>query len=567
MDRRLLLAIGLMLIVAVLPSILWPPKPPPAATGAEADSTVVATEQAPVSPGGPQEAAPTPGRQPAVEPPEVPPTTPAAGPAPQRGPERLVVVESDLYRYAFSSRGARLVQADLKEYRSFKAGDSTAAQLIPDPSEFLAYRFVAGRDTLDLADWVFEPDRQRIRLRDQESSLRWTARRDGREVALTYRFSPDTYRFAVSGTLVGFDTGLLLIGLGPRLRSIDADTAADIQAYGVVTESRGTERLNFRSLDPFERQELSGPFDWVAIKSKYFVAAVFALSEGQPLFGGVEAVGGARTGRLATEVHTTVSLPVPAASFTHDVYIGPQEFRRLRRIGHDFEDVNPYGWILRPIIRPFVNYIILPVLLWMHESLNLAYGWVLILFGIAVRILLWPLNQKAMQSSTAMQAIQPEMKALQEKYKQEPQKLQQEMMKLYKEHGVNPLGGCFPMLLPMPVLFALFFVFANTIEFRGVSFLWLPDLSRADPFYVIPLIMGASMFAVSKLGQRGVPPNPQAKMMTYIMPPMFTFLFLRFSAGLNLYYAVSNIASIPQQWMISNERIKRLGDRSKGKSG
>ena len=124
---------------------------------------------------------------------------------------------------------------------------------------------------------------------------------------------------------------------------------------------------------------------------------------------------------------------------------------------------------------------------------------------------------------------------------------------------MNPLGGCLPMLLPMPVLFALFFVFRETIEFRGVPWLWIPDLSRADPLYIIPVMMGLSMFVVSKLGQRGVPPNPQTKMMVYFMPGMLTVLFLKFSAGLNLYYAVSNIASIPQQWMISQERLRRVG--------
>jgi YidC/Oxa1 family membrane protein insertase len=157
----------------------------------------------------------------------------------------------------------------------------------------------------------------------------------------------------------------------------------------------------------------------------------------------------------------------------------------------------------------------------------------------------------------AMQAVQPLMKELQEKHKADPQKLQQEMFKLYKEHGVNPLGGCWPMLLPMPVLFALFFVFQNTIELRGASFGWLPDLSRPDPLYIIPVIMGLSMFGLSKVGQIGMEANPQMKMMLYVMPVMMTFLFLNFASGLNLYYAVSNIASIPQQWMLARERQKR----------
>jgi YidC/Oxa1 family membrane protein insertase len=153
--------------------------------------------------------------------------------------------------------------------------------------------------------------------------------------------------------------------------------------------------------------------------------------------------------------------------------------------------------------------------------------------------------------------VQRLMKEIQDKYKNDPQRLQQEMFKLYKEHSVNPLGGCWPMLLPMPVLFALFFVFQNTIELRGASFLWLPDLSRPDPLYIIPLIMGLSMFGLSKVGQMGMPPNPQTKMMLYVMPVMMTFLFLNFASGLNLYYAVSNISSIPQQWMLARQRMKR----------
>jgi len=154
------------------------------------------------------------------------------------------------------------------------------------------------------------------------------------------------------------------------------------------------------------------------------------------------------------------------------------------------------------------------------------------------------------------------LKKTQERHKNDPERLQREMLRLYKEHNVNPVGGCLPMLLPMPVLFALFFVFANTIEFRGVAFLWLPDLSRADPYYIIPIIMGLSMFVLSKVGQMGVPPNPQAKTMLYFMPVFMTLLLLRFASGLNLYYAVSNIFSIPQQYLIARRRLREQGKRT-----
>ena len=158
------------------------------------------------------------------------------------------------------------------------------------------------------------------------------------------------------------------------------------------------------------------------------------------------------------------------------------EYDQLRRIGHDFDDVNPYGWPgFRTLIR-FFTVAIRWLLVFLHQQLGLAYGIALIIFGVLVRLLLWPLNQKAMRSSMQMQAIQPHMKELQDRHKDDPTRLQTEMMKLYKEHGVNPFGGCSPLLLPMPILLALFFVFQNTMELsRGASFLWLPDLSRADP--------------------------------------------------------------------------------------
>jgi YidC/Oxa1 family membrane protein insertase len=474
--------------------------------------------------------------------------------------EDSVVVESRLYRYVFSTRGARIRSATLKSYESFAAGDSGLVQLVPEDSRFLSYELVLGSDTLSLADWTFEPSTAVLEVVEPEARLEWVARRGAAEVRLVQLFDPEEYLFDVEGEFSGgtADAGLVLLSMGPRLRLVEADSTWDFRSYAIVTKGRSAERTNFRSLDPGERVALEGPFEWVAVKSRYFLSAVLTIKEAESRIGGAIATGGPKLDRHSKEAEVLVSLPAPGGHFSHSVYLGPQEYRRLAAVGHDLKDVNPYGWVLKPVIQPIANFVAL-VLVWMHEAFNMAYGWVLVLFGIAVRIVLWPLNQKAMRSSMAMQAIQPEIKSVQERYKQEPQQLQKEMMKLYKEHGVNPLGGCLPLLLPMPVLFALFFVFRETIEFRGVPWLWIPDLSRADPLYVIPIVMGLSMFAVTKLGQRGVPPNPQTKMMLYFMPGMLTFLFLKFSAGLNLYYAVSNIASIPQQWLISQERMRRIG--------
>ncbi len=546
----MVLAIGLMLIVAILPTILLSPRRGPAPVSAPTgDSRGPIVDTLIVSP---RLDSAIPVATPTELPVPPPPTDTLDG-------DQLVTVESPIYDFTFSSRGAKLVGATLKNYRSYAPGDSGLAQIIPESSRFLELALVLGNDTVSLADWTFEPSTKSLVVDTVGATLDWIARRGRAELHLSYRFRPDHYVFEVEGSFTGIATrGLVLIGLGPRIAFVEADSSEDFRAYAVVTKANKTESTTFRSLDPGERRALSGPFEWVAIKSKYFAVATLATDEQQPRFGGAVATGGDPEGKNAVRTDVVVSLPAPGGVFSYAVYAGPQEFHRLARIGHEFADINPYGWIFRPIIRPFAN-LIVRVLIWMHETLNLAYGWVLILFGLAVRVALWPLNQKAMKSSVAMQAVQPELKALQEKYKNDAQKLQQEMMKLYKQHGVNPLGGCLPMLIPMPILFALFFVFRETIEFRGVPFLWLPDLSRADPIYVIPILMGLSMFAVSKIGQIGVPPTPQTKMITYVMPGVLTVLFLQFSAGLNLYYAVSNIASIPQQWLIARQRMRRLG--------
>jgi YidC/Oxa1 family membrane protein insertase len=246
-------------------------------------------------------------------------------------------------------------------------------------------------------------------------------------------------------------------------------------------------------------------------------------------------------------------------SFQFDVYAGPQEWKRLLSVGQGFDQVNPYGWkFLQGIVQPLAV-IVMRILLWMHNALQISYGWVLVIFGIAVRVVLWPLNQRAMRSSMKMQQLHPKIVEVQKRYANNPEKQREELMRVYRDAGTSPfaaMSGCLPMLIPMPFLFALFFVFQNTIEFRGVPFLWLSDLSIKDPYYIVPLAMGATMYLLSWIGLRNSPPNPQAKMMAYMLPVMMMVFLLNFASGLNLYYAVQNLAAIPQQWLINRERAK-----------
>ncbi len=550
-QRRFILAIALMTVIVVAPTFFLRPAPRPAPadgrTGGQADSALASP------PARPADSLPEPLTA-------RPPDSLTAGP-PDRPPEDTVLVTSDLYRYGFSTRGGRLVSAELANYTYTIPGrKGERVDILPPGSRLMELRLVDGRDTLRLDDWVFTPSAPSVDAR-QGGELTLASERGAVRVELRYRFEPADYRMHLSGSITGLgpDGGLLLVAMGPGLRNTEADSTMNYRETGIVTEQQGTELTRLQSLDAGEVRALPGPFDWVALKSKYFVQAILALDTTAARISGATATAPADAGKRNHEADIRVGVPLTrAGTFGWQLYLGPMEFDRLSAIGHDFDDVNPYGWPgFRTVIRPLAvgaRWL----LVWMHENLALSYGLVLVAFGILVRVLLWPLNQKAMRSSMAMQAIQGPMKELQEKHKENPQRLQQEMMKLYKEHGVNPLGGCLPMLIPMPVLFALFFVFQNTIELRGVAFLWIPDLSMKDPIYIIPVVMGASMFLLTKLGQLGMEPTPQTKMMLYFLPAIFTVMFLQFPSGLNLYYAVSNLASLPQQWLIAQERKKRM---------
>jgi YidC/Oxa1 family membrane protein insertase len=544
-KRNLLIAFVLMMIVAVAPSLIWKPKKPADRRTAGSPDSVAVRDS--------------------VRPLERAPAQPSANPPIRQSVDtgRTVWVSSPLYRLGFSTHGARVVSAELLQYQSFAPGDSgKPVQLVPPGDAFLRHRLVlASGDTVSLDDWDFQPSPDVpgvvVYAGQGPKPLRFDAERGGSHVTLEYRFVPDEYRFDVHGSVTGLGSAgaTLLINLADGLRSAEKDSLDDYRHYAVVTKASKTERTDFSSIKPGERAVFNGPFEWVGVKSKYFFVAALALEEGQPTFAGAIAIGRPRSGKAASRATVLITLPVQGGTFRYQVFTGPLDSRHLARMGHDLDDANPYGGIFRPIIQP-VSQIVLTVLLWMHERLHLAYGWVLILFGIVVRLVLWPLNQKAMESGIRMQAVAPLIKETQDKYKNDPERLQREMLRIYKEHKVNPFGGCLPMLLPMPVLLALFFVFANTIAFRGVPFLWLPDLARADPYKIIPIILGLSMFALSKVGQIGVPPNPQTKMMVYFMPIFMTVLFLNFASGLNLYYAAQNIFSIPQQYMIAKRRLR-----------
>jgi YidC/Oxa1 family membrane protein insertase len=557
MDKRFFLALFLSLIVIAISQLLFPaPKATPGSRISPAGDSSSRLKNA-----GTASAASSslPNANPAAAPVVArvnPTSTRIAGQA----VVEMTTVSTAKAIYKFTNIGAAPLSIVMRDYLNRSASEGLV-DLAAEGSPLLGYRLVTSGDTIDLSKVPFALSR--ARNAGGEEALTYDASVKNDTVSITYAISQDTatsYVIGVNGRVKGSSgQAYLLIDLPKTLRPAEADTIGDYRslAYSFKPERDHARSVLFGSLEPGDKTLEPGPLSWVAVKSKYFVLGILSPSNGT-LFSEVTLSGGPRTSKVATNAAASAVEAIKNNSFAFEIYAGPQESQRLARMGRDFDHVNPYGWrFLQGVVHPIASKVI-QALLWMHNRLNLSYGWVLVILGILVRFVLWPLNQSTMRSSLKMQELQPKLTAAQKKYP-DPVQQREAIMKVYQDAGVSPfagLTGCLPSLLPMPILFALFFVFQNTIEFRGVPFLWLHDISIKDPVYVLPLLMGASMYLLSWIGMRNAPPNPQAKMMGYMFPVMMTVVLLNMASGLNLYYTAQNIAALPQQWLLARERAK-----------
>ncbi len=313
-----------------------------------------------------------------------------------------------------------------------------------------------------------------------------------------------------------------------------------------------------------EEKELTGQVNWAAVRTKYFVASIIPArpkaANGVTLNGRGLSADGILVRKYNTELEMRYD-PSVAQRDTFTVFLGPLDYGVLKSYHVDLEKLvlnkDWYERLFRPISL---------IILWAFKHLHHVipnYGFVIIIFSILIKLILHPLTKKSYQSMSEMQFIQPKVNEIREKYKDDPQRMQREMMRLYKEHGINPLGGCLPMLLQMPLLFALFIVFRSTIQLRHQPFiLWITDLSAPDKLalgvslpligstvHVLPVIMGITMIWQSKMSIT----DPKQKFMAYIMPAFMIFIFYNLPSGLNLYYTLFNLFSMIQTRMIKKK--------------
>ena len=382
----------------------------------------------------------------------------------------------------------------------------------------------------------------------------------------TVSFFADKYinehYYKINDEVFEYSNSLELLWYG-GLRPSEEMAVEDVTyGYGIISQAGEIEDV--QSTDPDKtvaREVYKGQTDWVAIRTKYFMSAIIAENSGKyGTLSGHNVEFGQRT--HTPLYHASIGFPLDVSTISSRVYLGPLDVDYLSHTGASLDASMDWGFApIRPISKG-----VLWVLKFMHNKLNLNYGFVLLLFAVLVRLITGPLTKKSYESSQNMQKIQPEIKKIQAKYKGDPQRLNKETMALYKTHKVNPLGGCLPIMLQMPLLWALFMVFRTTIEFRGAPFmLWISDLSKPDvvltlpfsiPIYgdgvaILPLVMGATLLLTMRMSSATM--DKSQKPVMYFMNGFFILLFNTFPSGLNLYYTAYNMLSFFQQRSIKNK--------------
>lgn len=558
MDKRTILGFLIILIILLLwpqiTKILYGPPPPPEQP---ADSMVV---EAPLEPESTYTKPPEPVQDTLIS-----PDTARMEPATTE-PEKAFTVETARSIYTLSSKGGTVREIILKNYVKY---DSSEVSLIgnhdgPDWAGHGALTLGYGDQFPQFNDLNFNVDAYDMVLTEDmpSRSVVFTyGLPDGARIVKTYTFYYQDYLFDLDIDVIGpAKLGLgqgITVGWFAPMESTEKNPNDDKGKLGGFF-NMGGDYDYFKDLKDGKLKKIAtGPVDWIATRTKYFTAIVMA--ETSPA-NEVIVVGDTTSIKDADGkeqewhrfgVGMTYERPPEQLSLRFSVYAGPLDYDRLKAMGKQLSSLVDMGW---KVFRPFAI-----AILWVFTNLHKAipnYGFVIIVFSILMKLVFWPLSLKSARSMHKMREVQPKIQELKEKFKNEPAKLNQETMKLYKEHGFNPFGSCLPMLIQLPIFWALYSVLSNTIELRGAEFiLWITDLSQPDPTSkylivgILPLIMGVSMFIQQKMTIT----DPKQKMMVYFMPILFTFLFSRWASGLVLYWTMFNIMGIFEQWFVKRK--------------
>ena len=512
------------------------------------------TVQPPPVQQAPQAQIAAPQAQPQTQPVPVQPALPVS----QR-PAQEITIDTDLYSATLSEQGGVITSFLLKNFREQKSEDSPGVNLVKTdlnqgyPLAF-SWGAVVDRNTL----YTLDNTKVSFDSSTNEAAVIMRAVSPaGLEVVRTYRFNRDTYLIRHEIT-VNNKSGQVLqgtAGLHQKNMPFSALTKASNWLF------RGPSMFSESGLQKFKLKEfedgpktVQGTFDWVAYEGTYFMTGII------PSVGQTSVTMNAEDELVTIDLLAQLDTLDPAAGKTYEysLFYGPKKLTLLNEVGYNLGKIVNFGWF-DVIAKPMLY-----LLNWFYSIVH-NYGVAIILVTIILKAIFWPITQKGLKSMKNMQKLQPKVVKLKEKYKNDPTRMNQEMMSLYKTYKVNPLGGCLPMVLQIPVFFALYKVLLQSIELRHAPFmLWINDLSAPDRLYlgfdipylgglpVLTLLMGASMFLQQKMTPTTADPT-QAKIMMFL-PLIFTVMFVNFASGLVLYWFINNLLSIFQQYLINRQR-------------
>ncbi|HET6527322.1 MAG TPA: membrane protein insertase YidC [Balneolaceae bacterium] len=489
-----------------------------------------------------------------------------------------VVIETPLYRAVFTNLGAGPSQIILHDYETW---DHKPIRMIEDTlqSAYSMGFLTTQNFNVETDELVFEQitPADSLSLKEGETGVLKYALNlgDSKRLVYTYTFKAGTYEIGLDIQFEGLEQaivgGAVDFGWEPELNATEKTETAEA-TYASAYVYTGGEMLQLALSEPGREEETyNGRIDWVSTRTKFFTQIIETENPTHSALLIGEQTGPAEQPSTDHHYQSYITTEIsPEGSLSFNMYLGPLLYNELKDFhdsAYNMVDVG-YSW-LRWMSAPLVKYIIIPYFGFIENFMGIGLG--IILFAILVKLILYPLTKKSYRSMAAMKELQPKMKEIKEKYDDDPQQQQKATMKLYKEAGVNPLGGCLPNLLQLPILVTLWRFFQNSILIRQQEFLWANDLSAPDYIINLPfsipfmgdqiagfvLLMTIAMFFQSKLtggmgpgGGGGGAAGPNMEALKYIFPLMMLFIFNNFAAGLSLYYLIYNVVSIGQQMLI-----------------
>lgn len=459
----------------------------------------------------------------------------------------ITVVDEPEFVARFSNRGAQLVSFQLKKYKDHRGAPLELVK--PRPSERLDFPF-----GIQASDKV-------VHQEVNGSLYSLTEKHDGaaRElhyhlvtaggtvVAKTFRFSSDylfDFSVAMSGRVVPYR---IVIGPGIGAVDIKEKDSRFLTTGNAIYQSEGSFKVIAREKAP-GLKVVEDPIEFVGIEDNYFLTVLRPQGPAVALFRSIKVPTGEKQ---ETRKEVYAGLNASGGKVSGKAFFGPKQAEVLEKYG--LEKTLKFGMF------GLISRFLLSALIWLY-SLTRNYGWAIIVLTIIIKILLYPLQHKSIVSMKKMQKVQPKMNVIRDRYKKaktdadQRQKMNMEMMKLYQQEGINPMSGCWPILLQLPILWGFYSLLSNAIELRGADFmLWINDLAQKDPYYITPILMTATMFIQQAMTPTTV--DPVQKRMFMMMPLIFGFIFKDFPSGLVLYWLVQNILTIVQQ-MIMNKYWK-----------